>query len=179
VTNLGAERRGWDPKPPVVIPPRWHGWILPSILTVVGLVVVYFVGSFFVDSWRDVRDRNGPLPLYSVQVGDCLKDLDGWEDNEGLLMTLPVAPCTESHVSEVYVSFKLPDSATQPDQDEIERTCSRHFDDYVGVPPEESQLGLSWIFPDDEGWQYGDRTVLCMVDSLGGEITGSVADSRR
>lgn len=170
--------RNWEPKPPVVIPPRWHGWILPSILTVVGLGVVLAVGGFLVDSWLDARDRNGPLPAASMQVGDCLRDLDEWIEG-GELSIVPVVPCDEAHVSEVYVSFELPDSATSPDQDAIERRCAQRFDDYVGIPIEESELGLSWLYPGDDDWTYGDRTVHCLVDSLDGEITGSVAQSRR
>ena len=74
------------------------------------------------------------------------------------------------------------DEAGFPGEDAIFRhakvACIDAFEEFVGVGFAESSLDMSFLYPNDEGWEFGDRTIQCLAFPLDGQpLEGSVRDS--
>jgi Septum formation len=108
-----------------------------------------------------------------LRVGDCfLETTDDWAEE--------LVPCSEPHVGEVIGVVDVKGSA-YPTDDEFEalsaKECSRHFIDYVGLPPERAALGSSSFWPAQDAWDDGIHLVICYASSLGADdLEGSVKD---
>ena len=62
--------------------------------------------------------------------------------------------------------------------DHAEVECLDAFERWVGRPYLESALELSYLWPQAEGWDLGDRTILCLAYRPGGgQLVDSVRDS--
>ncbi len=125
-------------------------------------------------------DTTGPedADVFSLEVGDCLnEDTAGSEVGE-----VPLVPCEESHVSEIYYSHMI-DTPDLPDSTEMEGivtdVCLAEFESFVGMPYEESVLEVTWLEPTQGSWESGDRELLCMVVDPSGPVTGSLAGANR
>jgi len=44
--------------------------------------------------------------------------------------------------------------------------CTPAFADYVGTPYDESSLDTTWFFPSSNGWDTGDRIIVCVAVPL-------------
>jgi hypothetical protein len=126
------------------------------------------------------EDTTGPedADVFSLAVGDCLnEDTTGSEVGE-----VPLVPCDESHVSEIFYSHII-DAPDLPDSTEMEGivtdVCVTQFESFVGVPYAESALEITWLEPTQGSWDSGDRELLCMIIDPAGPVTGSLAGANR
>ena len=108
-------------------------------------------GSDF--TWTDVAD---------LGVGDCL--IDGVADAG---WRLKVVPCTERHLSEVYLIHELP-AGDFPGRGATvgaaEDVCYDAFADFVGTDYDHSVYTYWYYHPIEEDWP-DDREVVCLVES--------------
>ena len=101
------------------------------------------------------------------------------------MLAVNVVPCTESHDEEVVGQIRYPagDDDPFPGDDAVidhadDRSASSAFERWVGRPYYESSLELGYLWPQAEGWDIGDRTILCLAYRPGGEpLVDSVRDS--
>ncbi len=99
----------------------------------------------------------------SPEVGACLQaeSVTGGEVEE-----IPTVDCSEAHDAQVVASFQARDGA-YPDDAEWEQIvvdgCLAGFEEFVGVSFEESALELQDLTPVEEGWEAGDREVICVA----------------
>jgi hypothetical protein len=128
----------------------------------------------------DVGECAGVFSAYAVNaeslgfgVGDCV-------DNYA------VVDCSMAHEYEVYLVVDHPAHEGKPYPGNraitryADKTCRPAFEDYVGVPYEDSIYDYQWLAPDDEFWKAGDREVICGVgDPTGTKLTGVVRGSAR
>jgi Septum formation len=118
--------------------------------------------------------REGSVPATSVQVGDCLKNL---EENP-TIGTLPGVPCSEPHEGEVVGLFDLP-MGDYPDQASMERQantrCSELLQAYSASAFDDRSVGLFYLYPLKAAWP-DDREVVCVAAAIDGPVTGSYAD---
>lgn len=108
-----------------------------------------------------------------VQVGDCFDGSSLTEESYGV----PVVPCEEEHVSEVFAVTELPDGEWPGTAVVDERSydyCVEEFTAFVGEPYDESSLYVWPATPTEESWAWGDRTVLCVVEPMQGTVTGTL-----
>jgi len=114
--------------------------------------------------------------VFSLQVGDCFSAADTATSE---VSEVPVVPCDEPHDAEIYAETTLP-AGDFPGDDEVLRLadeyCLAAYEAFVGVAADESEH-VAWPFtPTQDGWEVqGDRVVQCVVDTMGTEITGSLA----
>src|SRR5699024_2074280 len=99
----------------------------------------------------------------SVEVGSCVNS----RDLKGEVTEIPTAECTEQHDAQVFHKFDLEDGDF-PGQEKVdsmaEEGCAAKFEGFVGTPLEESDLGVSYMPPNENTWtQADDREVLCFV----------------
>lgn len=118
--------------------------------------------------------REGSVPATSMQVGDCLENLE----EASAISSLPAVPCSEPHEGEVFGLFDLP-TGDYPDQASMESQastrCSELLRAYSAAAFDDPSVGLFYLYPLESGWP-DDREVVCIAAALDGPVTGSYAD---
>jgi hypothetical protein len=119
------------------------------------------------------------VDIYDLEVGDCFSEI---EDTEEMFSSVESVPCSKPHSEEVFVAETLPDGDF-PGMDAIdaqaEELCFTGFEEFVGLPFEESVLTLGFIIPSEDSWRYGDRLVLCTIYDPAGDVIGSLRGAER
>ncbi|MBA3361451.1 MAG: septum formation family protein [Acidimicrobiia bacterium] len=90
--------------------------------------------------------------------------------------------CNGPHEAEVYEVLEYPEASAYPGDDLIadwaEPQCYAQFEPYTGVPYPDSALEFGYLFPSAQGWQVGDREVICyLFDPSGDDLTEPVAQA--
>jgi Septum formation len=85
--------------------------------------------------------------------------------------------CARPHDAEVFAAFSLPAtawpgaSAVQVDAGD---GCANRFDSYIDPQLAAAGLTQEYVYPNQAAWQAGERTVVCEVSAVSGQLTGSV-----
>lgn len=115
-----------------------------------------------------------------LAVGDCVADAPP-EDGEEI-SSIEAMPCSEPHGDEVFATTTVPDG-DYPGQNAVytqaREECTAMFEDFVGLPYEESVLDISFFGPTEESWAAGSREILCTVYDPAGETTGTLRNTNR
>lgn len=160
--------------------PLWRrlpiGWLIVGVLVIAG-----GVGGFLFNAGRsDTGEitRSGDMVANDLRVGDCfdLKEPDAEEIGD-----VTAHPCTEAHEYEVFHVGTLADGA-YPGLDAISEfvidNCEPAFGSYVGTAYANSRLDFSWLYPSDDSWGEGDRSVQCAAyDPANNRLTATVKGS--
>jgi hypothetical protein len=114
-----------------------------------------------------------PFPLATLAVGDCT----GPVEVQGSATLLPVA-CAQEHNWEV-AAVLTPTGEAYPGEDALrqlaESDCAKAFTDYVGVAPDYSPLGATFVAPSQTHWaDPANRHIACLIGSADGGLTGSL-----
>ncbi len=141
------------------------------------VVVVLIAAAFFV-----FRDRLSAAPG-DLRVGDCF-DVPTAASEADVISTVQQHPCTETHTGEVFfvATYTGPD-ATYPAITDFDNfantTCTPAFQAYVGIDLDSSpDLSAGYFYPPEDGWNSGDRTILCYIERTdSGPMTKSAKDS--
>lgn len=124
-------------------------------------------------------DDGGEADIDSLRVGDCLLVDD---EIVGAVASSPRVPCSEPHEDEVF-ALVTAELEVYPGEMEMfghaDEVCAPHFEDYVGIPVEESELFIWAYTPTPDGWEMGDREIICVAAIDGQMVTESFKDSRR
>ena len=115
-------------------------------------------------------------------VGDCL-EAPGQDLGNGDLAAVPLpVNCSEQHWAEVlHVGEVGPTVDVYPGDSELGdlafEQCTDPYLEYVGTPMDQTTLEIHTIFPSEESWADGDRSLLCLVRDPVGTNVGSLAGS--
>lgn len=122
---------------------------------------------------RSTDSGGQDVDVFSISVGDCFDDVGEDEVSE-----LPLVDCAEEHDYEVFDEFEIHDDGDFPGttamEDLADERCSELFEDFVGIPLEDSILNVATLSPTADTWDNGDRTVSCMVTNPGVKTTGTL-----
>jgi hypothetical protein len=153
-------------------------WIRNTIVGVSGVGIVSAGALGFDATIRDNSGEiieSGALGVFSLQVGDCLNDLDF--DSEAISEGTGV-PCSEPHVYEVYYETFFEGLDLESIKAKGDQVCQDAFESYVGVPYSDSILYYSILHPSPESYQDGDREITCLlVNEDGSPVSGSLKGS--
>lgn len=115
-----------------------------------------------------------------LEVGDCTD-----QDLSGAVGEVDTVDCEESHTAEVFAVFDV-EGDDFPGTAEISAEAAEgcngdRFEDYVGVPYEESEIYTTYLVPTEETWnEADDRTIICFAITEDGSPTeGSVEGADR
>ena len=110
-----------------------------------------------------------PAAVYKLQPGQCV---DG--GTSGLPDT--VVSCRTAHDAEVFASFQLTGSwpGSAGVKQEASDGCASRFSDYLNPQLATAALDQQFVYPNEQAWHAGERTVVCEVSSSDGKLTGSV-----
>jgi hypothetical protein len=127
------------------------GLVLSALWTV-GIVVLVVVLLFFGKDTVSATD---------VKAGDCLKELPA----SGLVVTVDTAPCGEPHTGEIFSVMTMPDGDFPGTFaiEEYQNKCGPELADYSPGAAEDPEVGLFVLYPSEDSWAQGDRTVTCIA----------------
>jgi hypothetical protein len=112
------------------------------------------------------------VDAYSVQLGQCTGPISVGEEDR-----LTVLDCATEHYWEAFAQTAL-DAEKYPGNAKVTEEagvfCEAAFADFVGVKVNKSNYSLTFLQPTEETWEAGDRDVLCLAGSAGGQVTGSL-----
>ncbi len=114
----------------------------------------------------------------ALQVGQCL-DRPG---TSTAIEEVDVVPCEDPHDFEVFALVELPDGSYPGDDglsDAAQPACTDRFAAYVGVEPSDSVLATGLLVPSEEGWDDGDREVVCLLYEPDERLQGSMRGTQR
>lgn len=126
----------------------------------------------------------GDVSVYELLTGDCLSPP---EEVQAGIEQVRVVPCAEPHTQEVFatIEYELPeDDDDFPGDDEIDAfaqgACLDPFTDYVGVDYIDSSLFITYLLPTVRSWnEENDREIVCIAQTTGEQLQGSVEGSER
>lgn len=162
--------------------PWWQR--IPMRFAGIGLVAIAGIFGAVTAANRDDSGSivgAGSMHIADVRVGDCFDLNDVNVEEVGDVRAIP---CDEPHDFEAYFVRDLP-AGTYPSRSaldaEFEAACLPAFESYVGRDYETSELYVTTFEPTPEGWEDGDRGILCVISTENAEtsLTGSVRDSAR
>jgi hypothetical protein len=145
------------------------------------LFAVIIAGAVTLEMQLSEPERNsqgeteGEVWIDRVRVGDCTADdLPGGE-----IDLVDLVPCDGPHRLEAYAVFDLP-AGPFPGQKDVDRLseggCTSRFEDFVGIPWDDSEHDFQFVTPIKEIWE-DDRAVICFADP-GGTIRGTLKNVR-
>jgi hypothetical protein len=114
-----------------------------------------------------------PAAVFSLRAGDCLNS-----SPNGLSVT--IVSCATPHQAEVFATFSLTGSSWPGDaavQQQASSGCANRIAGYLNPQLLNAGLTQQFVFPNQEAWQAGVRTVVCEVSSPSGPLSGSVRNS--
>jgi len=115
-----------------------------------------------------------PVPgVFSLRAGDCLNS-----SQNGLSVT--ILSCTTPHEAEVFATFSLTGSSWPGDaaaQQQASSGCANRIAGYLNPQLLNAGLTQQYVYPNQNAWQAGVRTVVCEVSSASGPLSGSVRNS--
>ena len=120
--------------------------------------------------------QEGPVAATAVAVGDCLNGVVIGAAERATIASADVVSCDRAHGLEVYATFtlqpddfELTDPAGYPGPARVVRAaderCAERIEQLVEDP---EAFGLIALWPSQESWAAGDRTVACAVFSPDG-----------
>lgn len=116
----------------------------------------------------DVQYRQAAV--FSVRVGDCI-------DLTPNGRVVHVVPCAKPHAAEIFGTFHLSGTAWPGDaavRHEAATGCTIRLGGYLNPQLSGSNLTQSYVYPGQQAWKAGERTVICEVRAISGSLTGSV-----
>ncbi len=120
----------------------------------------------------------GEGAVSALPVGQCLQEPGSSSDVE----EVEVVPCDDPHDFEVFALVALPDGPYPGDSGRSQAArsvCRDRFAAYVGVEPSNSVLATGFLVPSEEGWERGDREVVCLLYEPGERLQGSMRATGR
>lgn len=140
-------------------------FLLPALLALTALVTSGCTAS--------------DVPVKDLEAGECMTDSGTAADPN-----IEVIPCDEAHAFEVFATTELSEGnypGTGEADAQTQEFCRSEFEEFIGVPYDDSELELQYFYPVESEWDDdGGRSVTCLVGLAGGEpSTGTLEDSER
>lgn len=160
---------------------RRHGASQSGALT--GAIVVVFLACS-PPAPRAERDGSGaivqfgPIELPEVRPGDCLQSVE----NASYVASMAALPCRDLHTTQAYAVFDIERSGDYPGariEDLASEGCLASWQDAIGTAyADDTELELQYLSPSRDGWEDGDRSVICLIERLDGSpMVGSRVNS--
>ena len=111
-----------------------------------------------------------PAAVFGLRAGDCLN-----ASPNGLSVT--ILSCATPHQAEVFATFSLTGSSwpgSAAVQQQASSGCANRIAGYLNPQLLNAGLTEQYVYPDQDAWQAGVRTVVCEVSSTTGPLSGSV-----
>jgi hypothetical protein len=111
-----------------------------------------------------------PAAVFRLRPGECV-------DSGSNALKVTVLSCARPHDAEVFAVFSLPATAwagSSAVQAQAGDGCANRFDSYIDPQLAAADLTQEYVYPNQAAWKAGERTVVCEVSGVSGQLTGSV-----
>jgi Septum formation len=108
--------------------------------------------------------------VFGLRAGECINS-----SPNGLSVT--IRSCTTPHDAEVFATFRLTGSSWPGGaaiQQDASNGCVSRVAGYLNPQLANAGFTQEYVFPDQQAWQAGVRTVVCEIRAASGQLTGSV-----
>lgn len=107
--------------------------------------------------------EGGDVGVFAIQEGDCVNIPNGTEVTE-----FEGVSCDQPHDGQAYALFDVTGFDEYPGEavltTEAENGCLPRFEEFIGVPYEDSKFFINNINPSPDSWERGDdREIICLV----------------
>ncbi len=88
-----------------------------------------------------------------------------------------VVPCASAHTAEVFGTFRLAGGkwpGTAAVEQKAASGCASRLAGYLNPQLAATNLTQSYVYPGQQAWDTGERSVVCEVRATSGTLTGSV-----
>jgi hypothetical protein len=139
--------------------------VLVAVAAAAGVLVVATHGSRHktVVTYR-------PAAVFSLRAGECLNS-----SQNGLSVT--ILSCATPHQAEVFATFSLTGSSWPGEaavQQQASGGCAGRVAGYLNPQLLNAGLTRQYVYPNQDAWRAGVRTVVCEVSSASGPLSGTV-----
>ncbi len=155
------------------------------------IFIVIGLGTFLYFSLTESeRDSSGNLTKAGwlsedlVRVGDCIGD-DVPQEETVEVYDVWATPCSQEHTMEVFYIHELQNKyQSYPGEELIDEEAyvcyGSFFNDFVGMPYEQSIYEVSYYFPLAEGWANNQTAIKCLIHDPSKETSiGSKRNTKR
>ena len=111
-----------------------------------------------------------PAAVFGLRPGQCI-------DSAGNGLNVTVLSCATPHDAEVFATFSLPQGSwpgASAVQQDAGNGCASRLGGYLNPQLATAALSQEYVYPNRAAWQAGERTVVCEVSAVSGQLTGSV-----
>jgi hypothetical protein len=111
-----------------------------------------------------------PAAVFGLRPGECI-------NSAGNSLNVTRLSCATPHDAEVFATFSLPKGAwpgASAVQLDAGNGCVNRFSSYLNPQLATADLTQEYVYPNRAAWQAGERTVVCEVRAVSGQLTGSV-----
>jgi hypothetical protein len=152
---------------------RRVSWLVTTGVILVVIAVAAAAGALAVTT-HGFRPKTvvtyRPAAVFSLRAGECINS-----SSNGLSVT--VLSCATPHQAEVFATFRLAGSSwpgTAAVQQQASSGCANRLAGYVNPDLLNAGLAQEFVYPDQQAFQAGVRTVVCEVSAASGPLSGSV-----
>ena len=152
---------------------RGVSWLVTAGVVLVVIAVAAAAGALAVATHGfrpKVIVRYRPAAVFSLRAGECINS-----SSNGLSVT--ILSCATPHEAEVFATFSLAGSAwpgSAAVQQQASNGCTDRIASYLNPQLLNAGLSEEYVYPNQDAWQAGVRTVVCEVSSTTGPLSGSV-----
>ncbi|HEY6310732.1 MAG TPA: septum formation family protein [Streptosporangiaceae bacterium] len=111
-----------------------------------------------------------PAAVFGLRAGECINS-----SPNGLSVT--IKSCTTPHDAEVFATFRLTGSGWPGSTvigQEAGNGCASRVAAYLNPQLANAGLAQEYVFPDQQAWRAGVRTVVCEISASSGQLSSSV-----
>jgi uncharacterized protein DUF4190/putative regulator of septum formation len=141
--------------------------VIGGITGVIGLAIL---PSYLEESRREKKAGAETVVADELDKGDCILTLD----ESASVRYLPVVPCAQPHVAEVYDISTMPDGS-YPGEEAVQKEGELRCDGAIRLYPKEKtgHVGITFLYPDAVTW-YGNKNITCIAVEQNGTSTTSI-----
>jgi hypothetical protein len=111
-----------------------------------------------------------PAAVFGLRPGECI-------NSAGNGLNVTVRSCATPHDAEVFATFSLP-AGTWPGASAVQQDagngCVSRLASYLNPQLATADLTQEYVYPNRAAWRADERTVVCEVRAVSGQLTGSV-----
>jgi hypothetical protein len=165
----GTGEPGWDAAESRDVSPLAVAGIILGVIALVGVAVgVLAVITHGFRPKTVITYR--PAAVFGLRPGECV-------NSAGNGLNVTILSCATQHDAEVFATFSLPAGAwpgASAVQQDAGNGCVNRFGSYLNPQLATAALTQEYVYPNQAAWQAGERTVVCEVRAVSGQLTGSV-----
>ena len=121
--------------------------------------------------------HGGSLSVFSLAVGDCFNNPPGATS----LTSVTAIPCSQAHNAQIYAKFNLSGSmVSYPGDTALTNDATKGCNARISILNKskiKDSMTIRFLFPQQDSWIAGHRTVTCMVTNSPENLTSSVLNS--